>query len=150
MKRPALESIMLPAHLQELLTATVDGELSPAEQRLVEKLLRDSEEARVFHAHLSSDATRLRKLPVATLSEDLAAHILSIIADKALTPTPFPILRREKARDTSKLLIWVSMSAAAGILIAVSLGSYFYFATSQQTSGVAKEQPKRSVPLWTN
>ncbi len=52
---------MLPVHLQELLTASIDGELTNAERRLVDKLLRESAEARTFHARISNCAHRLRQ-----------------------------------------------------------------------------------------
>jgi negative regulator of sigma E activity len=131
---------MLPAHLQELLTAAVDGELSPAERRLVEKLLRDSEEAREFHGKLQADAERLRNLPTPSRADDFAATVLAIINDRGLAPTPLPTPRRKENRwNSSTALVWGSYAAAAVVLLTVSIGSYLYFAASQQQLASAKK-----------
>lgn len=129
---------MLPAHLQELLTAAVDGELSGAERRLVEKLLRDSQEARVFHGQLSAHAERIRKLPPPPLGDDLAAGIMNIIADRAMMPTPLPMPRRQQSFNPHKLLPWISIATAACVVLIVSVSSYFFMASNQRQ--VAKQQ----------
>jgi hypothetical protein len=122
---------MLPAHLQELLTAAVDGELNSAERRMVEKVLRDSRAAREFHARISSDATRLRRLPVVSPSDDLARSILNVIADRALTPTPLPMPRPQRF-DVAKLVPWISIATAASVILMVSVSAYIFFAASQK------------------
>jgi negative regulator of sigma E activity len=123
---------MLPAHLQELMTAAVDGELSAAERRLVDKLLRDSEEARVFHARLASDAQRLKRLPRAVPADDLAASVMNMIDERCIMPTPLPTSRGKRAWDMQRLLPWISMATAAGVVICVSLFSYLYFAATEK------------------
>ena len=139
---------MLPAHLQELLTATVDGELTGAERRLVDKLLRESDEARVFHAQILRDAASLRGLPAASPSDDLAAHIVNLINDKAMMPTPLPMPRRKKTWTPERLLPWVSMATAAIVIIMVGVVSFAFFSAAdrplanQKKNEVATEQPK--------
>lgn len=138
---------MLPAHVQELLTAAVDGELSPAERRLVDKVLRESEEARKLHGQLIADAERLRKLPPAVPAEDLAANVLGVINERGMKPTPLPMPRRPRpAWNASTLLTWVSLSSAAGVLIAISIGSYLYFAASQQGRTDAGQNVAKNAP----
>ena len=132
---------MLPAHLQELLTAAVDGELNAAERRLVEKLLRDSDGARGFHGQLLKDAQRLQQLPSAAPGDDLATNVLNIIAERAMRPTPLPMPRRKSTWNAQRLLPWVSISAAAMVMISVSMLSYLYFAASErQLVEAAKKQ----------
>jgi anti-sigma factor RsiW len=124
---------MLPEHLQELLTASIDGELTAAERRMADKLLRESDEARKFHARLAADSERLRRLPPAIPAEDLSANVLGIIADKGMSPTPLPMPRRRRPSwNSGTLITTVSLSSAAVLLIAIGIGSYLYFASSQQ------------------
>jgi hypothetical protein len=134
---------MLPSHLQELLTAAVDGEMTGAEQRLVDKLLRDSEEARQFHTRLQSDAARLRGLPAAAPSDDLAANVMNLIDERCLLPTPLPMQRRKQTRNLQRLLPWFSVATAAGVIIAVSVFSYYYIAAGQKQ--LAKKQGDEKV-----
>ncbi len=137
---------MLPSHLQELLTAAVDGEMTSAEQRLVEKLLRDSEPARQFHAQLQSDAARLRRLPAAMPPEDLAANVMNLIDDRCMLPTPLPMQRRKKTRNLQQLMPWISVSTAAVAIIAVSLFSYYYVATAQKQLANKRAADEKAEP----
>ena len=123
---------MLPAHLQELLTAAVDGELSHAERRMVDTLLRDSEEARVFHAQLLKDAEQLRNAPRQTSPDDLATSIMAMINDRCMRPTPLPMRRRRTRREAAQFLPWFSVATVAVVLIAVSVVSYLFFETAQR------------------
>ena len=123
---------MLPAHNQELLTAAVDGELTHAERRMVDKLLRDSEEARAFHAQLLRDAEQLRNTPPLSPAEDLASGVMAIISERGIRPTPLPTRRRQKMWNSNLILPWFSIATAALVLIAVTLGSYLFFATTQR------------------
>lgn len=120
---------MLPAHTQELLTAFVDGELSAAEKRLVEKLLRESDEARAFHGQIQKQSQRLRTLPTAVPSDDLAASIMNMISDRGMMPTPLPMPRRHGAA-AQRLLPWISIATAATVVIAVGLFAYLYHVVS--------------------
>lgn len=124
---------MTPANLRELLTAAVDGELTPAERKAARRLLRESDAARVLYAELKTDATRLKKLPRVAAPADLADNVLSVINDRAMSPTPLPPSRTPPRRfNWGWLPIWANVATAAGMLIVISLGSYLYFAASQQ------------------
>jgi hypothetical protein len=138
---------MLPEHLQELLTAAVDGELSHAERRMVDTLLRDSEEARAFHGRLVKDAQKLRHAPAIALPEDLATSVMAVINDRGLRPTPLPTPRRQRVWHSSQFLPWFSVATAAVVLIAVSVISYLFFAmTPLNPAGPAKESAANPQP----
>jgi len=123
---------MKTVSLRELLTAAVDGELTPAERKAVDRALRDSEAARALLAKLQSDKARVKSLPRVPAPIDLAENVLSMIQDRAMTPTPLPPARRPARKFNWALLpVWVNIGTAAAILVIVSLGSYSYFASSQ-------------------
>jgi hypothetical protein len=138
---------MTPANLRELLTAAVDGELSPPERKTAERLLRESVAARVLFDQLKADAARLKKLPRVTAPADLTDNVMSVITDRAMSPTPLPPTRMPARKfNWGSLPIWANVVTAAGVLVTISLGSYLYFAASQkwagnQNPGVAKLPP---------
>jgi hypothetical protein len=124
---------MKSVNVRELLTAAVDGELTPPERKAARRLLRESEAARGLYARLKADAARLKKLPRVPAPADLADNVLAVINDRAMTPTPLPPAARPGSRfNWGWLPIWANMAAAAGVMVAISLGSYLYFAASQQ------------------
>lgn len=147
---------MLPAHLQELLTAAVDGELSHAERRMVDTLLRDSEEARAFHAQFLGDAARLRNAPRVSPPDDLAADIMARINERGMRPTPLPTRRRHSTLTHPQFLPWLSVATAAVVLIAVSIASYLIFANAQSNplepskDTVSNRQPSIPNPPYKN
>jgi hypothetical protein len=130
---------MLPDHLQELLTASVDGELSTAERKIVERLLRTSEEARAFHAKLVQDASLLRGLPRSIPEFDFAGAIVNAIVEDDIRPTPLPTRRRRTSWNNSLSPSWVPMALAASVVLVIGIGSYLYFAASNKVV-VQKEQ----------
>src|SRR4051812_35235536 len=81
---------MSPANLRELLTAAVDGELTPAERKAAKRLLRESEPARVLFPQLKAAAARLKKLPRANAPAALADPVMAAINARAIVPTPLP------------------------------------------------------------
>jgi hypothetical protein len=124
---------MKSVNVRELLAAAVDGELTPAERKAARRVLRESDAARVLFAQLKADATRLKKLPRVPVPADLTDNVLAVINDRAMTPTPLPPAGRRGSRfNWGWLPIWANMAAAAGVMVAISLGSYLYFAASQQ------------------
>ena len=124
---------MKSVNVRELLTAAVDGELTPAERKAAQRLLRESEAARVLFAQLKADAARLKKLPRIPAPADLAENVLAAINDRAMTPTPLPPSPRSSQKfNWGWLPVWANMVAAAGVLVAITLGSYLYFSTSEQ------------------
>jgi hypothetical protein len=161
---------MMSANLRELLTAAIDGELSPAERKTAQKLLHESEAARKLFAQLKTDAARIKKLPRVAAPADLADNVLNAIRDRAMTPTPLPPSRRVGRKfNWSAMPIWMNLVTAASVLLVISMGSYLYFSASHDyfasqnngyaakdlgkpntdVNGVAKpqaDQPKDSAP----
>lgn len=142
---------MKPANLRELLTAAIDGELTPAERKVARRLLRESESARILYAQLKGDSTRLKKLPRVPAPQELAENVIGVIRDRALTPTPLPPAAKSKF-NWAMLPVWVNLVTAAAILIVVSIGSYLYFTTSRdyyarldRAQDLAKEK-RQSLP----
>jgi hypothetical protein len=124
---------MNPANPRELLTAAVDGELTPAERKAAEKLLRESESARVLFARLKQDAARVRNLPKISAPPDLADGVMGMIRERALAPIPLPPTRKPAPRfNWSMLPVWVNVASAVSVLILISVGSYLYFAASHE------------------
>jgi negative regulator of sigma E activity len=138
---------MIHANLRELLSAAVDGELSVAERKTAQRLLRESPEARALFAQLKADAGRLKNLPRVAAPADLADNVMAAINDRAMTPTPLPPSRKSAPRfNWSAASIWINLVTAACVLIVISVGSYLYFAASQryfaeQQKNVASNTP---------
>jgi len=114
---------MLSDRLCQLLTAYVDGELSPAQRAAVRRLLRRSAAARQLCRQLQSDAARLRALPRRELGWDLAPVVL-----QALNPTPAPTARRLAVPEPAPVPTWLGLAAAAAVLFLIGTGSFLYFA----------------------
>jgi negative regulator of sigma E activity len=124
---------MKSVNVRELLTAAADGELTPAEKKAARRILRESEAARALFAQLKADAARLKKLPRVPAPADLADNVLAAITDRAMAPTPLPPSPRGRHRfNWNWLPVWANMAAAAGVLVAITLGSYFYFSASDR------------------
>src|SRR5215213_8874846 len=145
---------MKSVNARELLTAAIDGELTPAERKAARRQLRESEAARGLFAQLKADAARLKKLPRVAAPADLADNVLAVISDRAMTPTPLPPSPRSRRFDWGWLPIGANIAAAAGVLVAITLGSYLYFSASQNyyanlNNGTAKLpeiKPTDAVP----
>jgi hypothetical protein len=76
---------------------------------------------------LQTDAERLRNLPRPTLGPDFAEQVLQAIAGQ----------NAESARHSalalpSHLPVWLGLATAAAVLLAIGLGSYYYFAAGGQ------------------
>ena len=123
----------MPTNLRELLTAAIDGELTPVERKTAERLLKESEAARVLYGQLKADAARLKNLPKVPAPPDLADNVMAAIRDRAMTPTPLPPSRKAAPKfNWSAMPIWVSFVTAAAVLIVISIGSYLYFTASER------------------
>jgi hypothetical protein len=118
---------MLSDRFCQLLTAYVDGELSPRQRRHVARLLSRSPEARRLLEQLQADARALRRLPRPTLPADLTGPILRTIAERRLTPG------QRRIAKASSATLWLgplaSWAAAAAILFLLGIASYTYFAS---------------------
>jgi hypothetical protein len=118
---------MLSEQFRQLLTAYVDGELSNRQTRAVQRLLRRSSEARALLRKLQEDSARVRGLPRQRLDDQFVTRVLEAIEHRA--PRRVPARRPMPPQ-------WASFAAAAAVLLAVSLGSFLYFAQS----------PRETVP----
>jgi hypothetical protein len=115
---------MLSERDRELLTAYVDGQPSPRQRRLVQRLLQRSAEARRLLQRLQSDSRDLIQLPIPRLDRDLAPAILQKIAARRSAP----IHRAKKLASAPVYPIWVGFAAAAAVLFMVGTASYCTFA----------------------
>src|SRR5262249_23683932 len=142
---------MLPANLRELLSAAVDGELSAAERKTAQRLLRESPEARALYAQLKADAGRLKNLPRVAAPGDLADSVMAAINERAMTPTPLPPSRQTSPKfNWSAASIWINLVTAACVLIVISVGSYLYFAASERYFAEQRKNVASNTPAGTS
>jgi hypothetical protein len=138
---------MSPVNLRELLTAAIDGELTPVERKTARRMLRESEAARVLYAQLKADAGRVKKLPRVPAPAELADNVMTVINDRAIRPTPLPPSRNRAHRfNWGRLPIWSNIAAAAGVLVAITLGSYLYFTASDRYYASLNQRTTASLP----
>jgi hypothetical protein len=119
---------MLSDRLSRMLTAYVDGELTAHQSKSVLRLLRRSPEARTLLRQLQEDAGRLRQLPQRNLAPDVADLVIQRIAITVPKPTRYQMPTSGSAVPVS----W-GLAAAAAVLLAVGLGSYFLLFTLKET-----------------
>src|SRR5205809_230060 len=81
---------MLTDDILHLITAAVDGELSPAEAQRLSQVLYTSPEACQIYARLKADSDRIRALPRVLPPVDLLPRVMARIADATPLPLPFP------------------------------------------------------------
>src|SRR5258708_31668166 len=125
---------MLPDCLSRMLTAYVDGELNARQRKAVLRLLRRSPEARALLRQLQVDANQLRQLPQRTLSSDFADLVMQRIADGIVRPAQYKI----PASGSPVPVSW-GLAAAAAVLLAVGLGSYFLLSVLQGERQATRE-----------
>lgn len=134
---------MLPEHLSELLTAYVDGELSPRKRKEVTKLLKKSAEARKLLQKLEEDSSFLRRLPRQQMRQDLSDSVLGNISMRGLklplrdpaAPTqqripvaaPAPKQPVPVAATPGSGIPWLGLLAFLLFLILVGIASYLVF-----------------------
>jgi hypothetical protein len=114
---------MITTTQSRLLTACVDGELSAGQQLAADRLLQQSAEARALLRQMQEDAAKVRDLPRRRLDPAFAGRIV-----QALTRRRFP-LRRPVHSGQRSIPAWVGLAAAASVVLAISTGTYFYFAS---------------------
>jgi hypothetical protein len=107
----------------KLLSAYVDGEVSPRQREAAERLVEQSPVARRLLRKLRLDAAQIRTLPRKKLDADFAEVILERIGEQA--PVRKVTLAEEPMHRGAP--IWVGLATAAAVLLAVSAGSYWYF-----------------------
>ena len=107
--------------LLRLLTAAVDGELTPAEQWRVHGMLVESVEARTTLARLQSDSIRVRNLAKAKPPENLAARVMAKLPKAEPVREP---IRRERSRS------WTTIAIAASMFLAIGAGIFWFITRS--------------------
>jgi hypothetical protein len=133
---------MIPDDQLRLLTAAVDGELTPTEDRRLRVLLGESDAARKVFARLRADRERLRNLapvaPPAGLRQRVLDRLHEVTPAPVTTPAPAP-----SARPTRRPS-WVPVAVAASLFLAVASGSFWYITRPDQPNGNA------AAPLTAN
>jgi hypothetical protein len=159
----------------ELMTAAIDGELSPAETRRLARLLDSSPEARAIYTRLKADSARLHKLPPISPPANLHKRIMARVA--GLTPKPVrqpqprtakaaeltqpeqpvpataPLARKPGKRISHRIPRWAPVAIAAALLICVTASSFWLFTKPSGTTGTAghmPRNPKRPPPATLN
>jgi hypothetical protein len=119
---------MVTDHQKQLLTAFVDGELSARQRNAADRLLRESPDARELLRRLQDDAAQIRDLPRRRLDPGFTARVV-----QALPHRRFTMVR--PSRPVQRTLPgWVGLAAAASVVLAISTGTYFYFASVSPNS----------------
>ncbi len=144
---------MLADDVIQLLTAYVDGELSPRRRQAVLRLLYQSSEARELLRQLQENAHKVKQLPRRKLDASFPAEVLHTIAERQVTPAK-PVQRPLALR-----LRWVPYAmtgVAAAVLFAVALGGAIYLALGgfgpdgsllNPGEGIAKKEPVGPEPM---
>jgi hypothetical protein len=126
---------MLSKRDLQLLTACVDGELSPRQRRHVERLLKRSAEARVLLRQLQADSRHLLELPRTSAPPDLADSVMAAVGQVKRRPAA----ARPRPVPTRTFPAWTGWAAAAAVLVAVGLGTFLrYFDAPTGDPSVAK------------
>lgn len=142
---------MLSPQEKELLAALIDADansdsdeasaLTPRQRQQVDRLLRQSGEARALLAKLETDSRELRLLPMVSAPVDLTNAVLGRIAS-VKKPTRKPRLATRAPQRA--LPAWYGYAAAAAILFVVGLGSFLLNAPTPT------ESADPTVPLVKN
>jgi hypothetical protein len=127
------------------LTTLVDGELTPAQQEAVLKLLRESADAKHLLRQLQRDAEHLRALPRDTLASDFANQVLQHIRQRGLKPYSTKTYVRAPGWQ------WV---AAALVLVGIGLGTFYLLQDIARLRSCGTheltEQPEQVTPIATD
>ena len=124
----------------ELLTAFIDGEVTRRERIAVLRLLNQSSEARRTLWQLQQNSLALKQLPAKTLPANFSSTIVGIIAKTAAVPVPArPVVPSRLSRKVFVRLAW-----AAGLLLAVT-GGLYYFLHDPQATQIAKSEGEKPV-----
>ncbi len=114
---------MLSERQCELISAFLDGEVTPRQRQVVLRLLRQSSEARALLQRLQENAFSLHQLSPRKLPDDFAQKVLGVIQARGLQPAqPATLPFRPKS-----IPAWLGTAAAAAVLLLVAAGSYIFF-----------------------
>jgi len=111
---------MLAEQCLELLTAYVDGQLSARQQRLVQKLLKKSPEARTLLRKLQQDSHELMELPPPPPAPDMTLPVMQAIVQRGVHP-------HRRRRPAGTIPLWRGAAAAAAVLLLAAGASFLFF-----------------------
>jgi hypothetical protein len=117
--------MMLSEDKVQLLTAYVDGELSPRQRQAALRLLYQSSEARELLGQLQENAHKLKKLPRRRLDPAFPGEVLQAIVDRSVIPVT---LVHDPIAVRLRWLAYAAGGLAAAVLFAVALGAALYVA----------------------
>lgn len=118
---------MLTESEQLLISAAVDGELTPAEAKAFERLVMSDPEASRLFRRLKEASARLAALPKHTAPKGLAAKVMARV--RPVTPHRTPSHRRAL----------LPIAIAASLFLAVTAGSFFFFRDSASNNEQAQQ-----------
>lgn len=122
---------MLADDQLHLLTAAVDGELTPREARLLRQLLAASPAAVTLFAQLQADRDRLRALPAAQVPADLSGRIAAGLA--TLPPHGLAVPSEAVALAGRRRSV-LPLAVAASLLLGVSALSFGFFVRTNESA----------------
>src|SRR5262245_14133213 len=109
---------MLPDQLGALLSAYVDGELSPKQTSAVRRLLKHSEDARRLLSEFQANAVKLRALPCIKLPQDFSETICARLPARPTVPIPVTRAAGGGVEPRRSFAFrWAGFSAAAGLFL---------------------------------
>jgi hypothetical protein len=120
---------MLTRAEQELITAAIDGELSPDDAARFRRLTTESSVALALYTALVRDRDRLRGLPRVAAPPGLAAAVIG-----GVRPA-------EPRRKLPERVRWLPIAVAASFLLAVAGGTYFLAGRSADRRPLAQTDP---------
>lgn len=105
---------MLPDHVLELLTAAVDGELSPADRDRCRRVRAESPAADALYRRLKADRSRVRRLPITLPPAGLHERIMA-----GLPPVATPAVLAARPR-VDRRLAWAGLAASVALAAGVA------------------------------
>jgi hypothetical protein len=140
--------MLAPAQI-ELLTAYVDGELSPRDRHVVMRLINESSEARQVLMQLQENAHRIQQLPRHTLDAVFTAEVVQAVSRQ-------PMEAARPRRPIALSLRWLPYAAAgvaAAVLVVVAAGGVLYgalglnwFGADNPDNAIVKGEEKEEKP----
>jgi hypothetical protein len=131
---------MLSERVQELLSAAVDGELTPRQREAVDQMLAESSEARELYHEMKRDAERLQHMRRIRLSQDFPAIILNRVAEKKPAPA------RSQGSIARWMPVWANSVAAAAVILAVCGATTLVVIWNEQQKKNAIAKHEKNLP----
>ncbi|WP_437229962.1 anti-sigma factor family protein [Planctomicrobium sp. SH661] len=109
---------MSTQHPEELLSAYLDGELSPAEKADVERRLQESSELRELLAEMKEVSLQVRMLPRPYAPPEMRTEVLHQIDQRRISPRAS---RSGGSAGLGRIARWSAVAVAACLLVVVSI-----------------------------